>query len=348
VFAGDTPAPQVAKPQAAVPVRLPEPTRAKAEPKPLPQGPNKLLFYRSGTLTLIDPDGKNDKAVSKDRDKLHPHSSLLSPDGKTLATLVLDPPPPDDGTPGAKRRTATLHVRGLDEKEPGTSLGVKGQVFAWAPDGAEIAVSDFEDGPPTGEKPPPVTSVVVNVKTKEATKLKLPDNHVVTDWSRDGRYFLTTSMARTKDGPAMRQFLMKRDGTEHATLNDDKTLSAFGRLSPDGKRVLCMRLRPKGMRGKELQVSREMVVIDAATKKVAKLDEVPLNADVQGYCWSPDGKRIAYTWRQVHEGKPEDLIEKETESHLVVCDPDGKNQKTLASEKGKGQWSVTIGQVDWR
>ena len=29
--------------------------------KPMPQGPNKILFYRAGHLVLIDPDGKNDK-----------------------------------------------------------------------------------------------------------------------------------------------------------------------------------------------------------------------------------------------------------------------------------------------
>ena len=96
------------------------------------------------------------------------------------------------------------------------------------------------------------------------------------------------------------------------------------------------------------ETASEIIVIDVATRKVAKVDEVPLNANVQGYCWSPDGKKIAYSWRQLHEGKPEDVIDKETESFLVVCNPDGKNQKTIASEKGKGQWSITIGQVDWR
>ncbi len=327
----------------------PLPFLVKAEPKPLPQGPNKLLFYRAGHLTLIDPDGKNDKVISKDRDTIHPHGSLLSPDGKMIASLVPNPLPPDDGTSSAKKRTATLHVRGLDEKEPGTSLGVEGQIFAWSPEGTEIAVSDFEDGPPTADKgPPPVTSVVVNVRTKEKAKLKLPDSHVVTDWSRDGKYFLTTAMALTKDGPALRQYLMNRDGTEHAALNDAKTMSAFGRLSPDGKRVLCLRIQPPDKEKKALFGNRELIVIDVATKAATKVDEVPMNADVQGFCWSPDGKRIAYTWRQVHEGKPEDVIEKETESFLVVCDADGKNQKTIATEKGKGQWSITIGQVDWR
>jgi hypothetical protein len=32
----------------------------------------------------------------------------------------------------------------------------------------------------------------------------------------------------------------------------------------------------------------------------------------------------------------------------VVCDPDGKNAKTLASEKGAGPWLRTMGSIDWR
>ncbi len=81
-----------------------EPVPAKAEPKPLPQGPNKLLVFRAGTLVLIDPDGKNEKKVSEDRELYHTSGGRLSPDGKMLAIPVLDPLPPDDGIPGAKLR----------------------------------------------------------------------------------------------------------------------------------------------------------------------------------------------------------------------------------------------------
>jgi hypothetical protein len=42
------------------------------------------------------------------------------------------------------------------------------------------------------------------------------------------------------------------------------------------------------------------------------------------------------------------VIDRETESHLIVCNPDGKNAKTVLSVKGKGQWNVTLGGVDWR
>lgn len=96
-------------------------------------------------------------------------------------------------------------------------------------------------------------------------------------------------------------------------------------------------------------MKRELFVQDLATGKRAPVQDLPLNGDLQAYCWSPDGKKIAYSWREVHqEGKPEELVDKETESFLVVCDPDGKNAKTIVTEKGRGQWLITIGTIDWR
>src|SRR5205085_740972 len=111
----------------------------------------------------------------------------LSPDGKQLAVLIQLREDIADGRPPRRK----LHVRGLDEKEPGTDLGVECQTFAWSPDGSEIACCDFVDGPPDKAKPLVVSHFIVNVKTKEKTKLKLPENHILTDWSRDGKFFLT-------------------------------------------------------------------------------------------------------------------------------------------------------------
>jgi Tol biopolymer transport system component len=191
-----------------------------------------------------------------------------------------------------------------------------------------------------------VTHFVVDVKTKEKKALKLPGDHILTDWSRDGKFFLTTRLVVDKDKGRAGLYLMNRDGTEHKALTDDKQFSAMGRLSPDGKRVLYTLITaPKDGKG---QPKRELAVLDIATEKSAVLGETPLNGEIESYCWSPDGKRIAYTWRQTHEGKPADLVDKETASFLVVCDADGKTAKTIATEKGRGALTLTIGQVDWR
>ena len=42
------------------------------------------------------------------------------------------------------------------------------------------------------------------VKTKEKKPLKLPEGHILDDWSRDGKYFLTTRFGVDKDKPQAR------------------------------------------------------------------------------------------------------------------------------------------------
>ncbi|MCI0705712.1 MAG: sigma-70 family RNA polymerase sigma factor [Planctomycetia bacterium] len=320
-----------------------QPTAKFADPKPQ-KGSNKLLFWRNGDLVLIDPDGKNEKKISKGGIRYHSSGALLSPDGKQLAVLIpaqILPPLKVGEEPRKPERK--LHVRGLDEKKPGTDLGVQCQMYYWSPDGTEIACSEFEDG---RDKPPDAKHFLVNVKTKKQTDLKLPADHIITDWSRDGKFFVTTRVVPDKEKPQARIFLMNRDGTEHKALTDEKQIALLGRLSPDGKQVLfhILTLPPKEKPG---QPRRELATVDVATGKLTKVEDVPLNAEIQASCWSPDSKKIAYTWRQVHEGKPEDVIDKATESHLVICDPDGKNQKTLVTEKGRGQWVITLASVDW-
>src|SRR5262249_51635449 len=142
----DTPVSALPRAVAAAPGQAPKPPQAK--PAAAPAGPNKILFDRAGRgLALIDPDGKNETKLGEDPEPhYHTHGVLLSPDGKTIAALVLDPLPADT-PPGLNYATATLHVRGLAEKEPGTSLGVRCQSLAWSPDGTEIVYSDFMDGP---------------------------------------------------------------------------------------------------------------------------------------------------------------------------------------------------------
>lgn len=334
-----------APPAVALALHAPEPVPAKADPKPLPKGPNKLLITRDNKLTLIDPDGKKETRLENKDGRLHPSGGRISPDGTAIALLVPAPIPPN-GAPGAQQAQVSLHVRKVDEKEPGTDLGVSCQMFTWSPDGTEIACTEFEDGP--GKKVPETTNFVINVKTKTKTVVKLPNSHFITDWSRDGKYFLTTNFTETDEDPSARLYMMNRDGTEYKALTDKKQNAVLGRLSPNGKRILFSTVSFPA-KDKPGLPKRGLMIVDVETGKLTKVEDVPLNAELQqSYCWSPDGKKIAYTWREVHQGKPEDLVNKETESHLIICDPDGKNAKTIATEKGKGQWHITISGVDWR
>jgi RNA polymerase sigma factor (sigma-70 family) len=323
------------------PKKITTPAPSVATAKPLPKGPNKLLFYRRGDLVLIDPDGKNDKKVADGSAGFFPGFGLLSPDGKSIAYLstleVGDKIPVDRPT----RRK--LYMKALDEKDPGTDLDIECGPFVWSPDGTEIAFTVIVDEPRDKVKYK-ATHGIVNVKTKEKTALKLPDNHEITDWSRDGRYILTTEVNHDATGPLGRLCLMNRDGTEHKAVTTANEGLILGKLSPDGTRVLCVDggLREKPNRFQKLRL------VEMDTGKSAAVDDIPLNAEVLGFCWSPDGKCIAYIWREVHEGKPEDNVGKETESFLVVCDANGKNAKTIATEKANDPFHNTMGELDWR
>lgn len=337
------PAPRIDPP--VVHIDAPAASRAAAE-KPQPKGPNKLLVYRAGHLTLLDPDGKNEQKVSQDRGKFHPGDSHLSPDGKLIAVLHQVNDPREGGESSPRRK---LYVRKLDEKEPGTDLGVECQMFFWSADGTEIAFSEFVDG---REKKLSATHGIVNVRAKEKTALKLPESHIITDWSADGKQFLTTAVDgpdSPQNLPTARLYLVNRDGSELKALTREKGFCAGGRLAPDGSRILFMEMEMKEGKGEPPTLDRrKLKVLNVKTGKAAEVSDTPLNGEIQSFCWSPDGKRIAYAWREVHTGKPDEVAKKETESFLVVCDPDGKNARTIATEKAEGQWTITIGHIDWR
>ena len=141
----------------------------------------------------------------------------------------------------------------------------------------------------------------------------------------------------TRVWPHAGVFLTNRDGTECKALTEKRvpagSYGLMGRLSPDGKRLLFKIVTPPKEKGK--LAKQELAVLDTATGKVTPVADVPINGEVWSYCWSPDGKQIAFAWSEVLEGKPEDLLDKEIESQVVVCEPDGKNAKSIVSEKGR-------------
>jgi len=221
--------------------------------------------------------------------------------------------------------------------------------FAWSPDGSELASSSFVPDP---DQKWHTTHAVFNIKTGEKKPLPFPPSHVLQDWSRDGRYFLMTEFDLSEARPATmrlvptRLVLLNRDGTESMSLQGVNKNVGFARLSPDGRKVLYTTQGPpaKDSPGAWMEA---IAVVDIATKVSAPVADVPLNGRRFRTCWSPDGKRIAYSWMPKFEGKPEDAEGHEFESVLVTCDPDGKNLKTIATGKGPLQ-GITLDLLDWR
>jgi WD40-like Beta Propeller Repeat len=101
-------------------------------------------------------------------------------------------------------------------------------------------------------------------------------------------------------------------------------------------------------------VARDIHSVDIKTGKREALAEFPANGRSFGVAWSPDGKRLAYTWQALDEEllKKDSIggneVQKETEGLLVIADADGKNAKTIVTDKGQFALNMVLGAIEWR
>ncbi|HEX4609777.1 MAG TPA: sigma-70 family RNA polymerase sigma factor, partial [Urbifossiella sp.] len=233
-FATPTPAPPVAPAVPAAYVVAQDPP--KAAPKAAPAGPNRLFVWRKGEIVSLDPAGGNEKPAVTRVPGLHPFMIALSPDGKQVTVVG----PKADPNKDVQMPPVKIFLRTLEKAEKETEvveLSDAGTV-AWSADGSELAVCSFSDGPePSDVKS---TTFVLNLATKARTPVKLPEDHILTDWARDGRFFVTMKIGPNRARPSAGLWLMNRDGSEHKRLTGEDGPAAFGKISPDGKRVLAM------------------------------------------------------------------------------------------------------------
>jgi Tol biopolymer transport system component len=166
----------------------------------------------------------------------------------------------------------------------------------------------------------------------------MPVGHLITDWSSDGKWFLTNVMTTGVDEAEL--YLVKSDGSEAKRIGK----GFHGRLSPDGKTALCLDLTWKGENGDTPDT--HLVLVDVKTRKRRRISQETDGEFVSGYCWSPDGKKIAYTWRRNRENKNQAW-----ETFLMVMDADGQNSTVVLSEKSSrtdDDWYNPFGCPHWR
>jgi dipeptidyl aminopeptidase/acylaminoacyl peptidase len=302
--------------------------------EPAKDGPKEgiILFERHLRLASVKPDGSDEKYYSKnDGESPVLEHGRLSPDGKHVAYGIRKSEIKEGDAP------SQIYVRALTDPHPKEDLGVEGLWWCWGPGGKELAVVSVAMDDKKGLV---ATNWLVDVHTKKKTELKLPANHLVTDFSPDGKWLLTTviDIDADKKTQKVQMHLIKPDGSEDRGLATPGLHAAMGRISPDGKKVLFIGIDPEKKRAAGLYV------MDVDHGKPRRVDEAT-NSEAMGACWSPDGKRIAYIWRQHDEQAKAD---QETESFLIVADADGKNAKTIVTEKAKSPGIITIENPDWR
>jgi RNA polymerase sigma factor (sigma-70 family) len=320
-------------------------------PAAKPAGPGTLLLARENDLVALTPDGKGKEGgeLTPPKDSRSCFHGRLSPDG-TRAAFVVNTGKlrgPNDNLDDPWPFQVVVHKFGAADPTAVVDFATKGWFsLCWAPDGKKILVTN-ETGGGTLE------NVLVDPETGKTEAIELPAKVQVLDWSRDGKTFLVLYHKDKK----FRIGLAAKGDKEVRELTELKVRlggGVAGRFSPDGTKVLFTDADPEDKDAFKWHQSSKPHVLDVATKKREPVAEYPENAQCTGVAWSPDGKRIAYTWRQLHPDllKMDSLnindAQVETEAFLIVADASGKNAKTVASAKAGNAVNQIYGSIDWR
>jgi RNA polymerase sigma factor (sigma-70 family) len=379
----DTPAAKQDKPTTSVP-----PAKG-AIANPLAKE-GRIRILKEGKDLLLTPDGKQISESPSDRKKY----ALFTPEGKRVEIPVpdkaagsvwaelSDPCFSPDGKRVAFIATESMSngggrvtylrnvlVHELGDKGQGFKIEIAAQNLnlAWAPDGKLLAVEAVS----MKDKFERIfTTWLVDIGTKEKTKIDLPEGVQVFAATPDGKSFI----AVTYDAAEKKLHLasITRDGKKVTHLTEIRVSTIQGmpssrpQLAPDGTRILFADIDREEKLEEGMTRFLRLYLYDMKTQKKERLVDVPLNAWVWEFAWSPDSKRVAYVWKRMEpgvsltftldkkgnyvdkDGKPDPKIMTETETHLSVADADGKNSKTILSAKGKAVPTATLMKLDWR
>jgi dipeptidyl aminopeptidase/acylaminoacyl peptidase len=317
--------------------------------------PGKLLLARVGALQVLTPEGKENQEVALPKDtSLFIYSARYSPDGKRVAYVVTDTvgprPPPRVGevVPPWPFKVVVREV-GADRPVKVIDLPAQQLFVIWAPDGKHLFVTR-DVGSPTQSS---LESVRLDPETGRTEPYGLPAGVTLLDLSPDGKTLLVVRRQDRKEHLGLAAVANPKEVRDVLPLHVEVTRRE-GRFSPDGTKVLYTDADPADKRAVRWQMSSKPYLLDLTTKKSRALADFPTNGQALGVAWSPDGKRVAYTWKQVHR----ELLKKETldvkdlatptEAFLMVADADGRNARTVASGRVENAINAILGGIDWR
>jgi dipeptidyl aminopeptidase/acylaminoacyl peptidase len=343
-------------------VRPPPPAVARqqqaARNTPQRGGPGTILVARrdatggvraQAAIVALTPEGKEWSVLTAPKGARLLLQGRLSPDGSQAAYIVRNsekvrPPRRADEAPEPWPFQVVVRKLGADGPPAIVDLPGHQLTLTWTPDGKRLVVTR-ETTPHTFE------TVLLTPGNGKMEPLKLPAGVRVLDCSRDGRTFLVLRRHEKK----LRLGLAAR-GDEAVRVLTDLQGESTARLSPDRTKVLYTDADPADKDAYPVGWSSKPYIFDIATRKVQPVAEFPTNAQAVGVAWAPDGKHIAYTWKQLHadllkklkdNSRRDEDLHVETEAFLIVAEPSGRNARTVASAKAK-DINPAFGSVDWR
>lgn len=298
------------------------PLAASAAPVPKKQGEEVFLIQVASVPKLLSMDGK----ILEEREC----STLarLSPGGTYRVSIEWDREGGQNvNKRGVIRNRAGEEVKRFDLTAVRMGYGCR---FVWSPDGGRLLVDESPDRNQFVRR-------VYDLKSKEFSDVSMADGYC-SGWTADGKRLLATI-------PEHRRLAwLSLDGKGESEFITPKDEWCFGgQLSPDETKMLYLSKVETKYKYAEFQ----LFVFDLKTKKRSRVTTADDGA-VNSYCWSPDGKRVAYTWRQAYE-KPDDVTECDTK--LITSNPDGSDPKTVFTLPYKGKGAAGIGSFelwDWR
>lgn len=322
-----------------------KPKQPISAPVPKGDGPQEVIVaYHAGRPVLLNENGKVVRELFAEGWGGSTGQAMLSKDGRQMAMLT---DTKRDATGWMFRK---LYLRDIDGKGNGDELmpeGLEALTAMWSPDGKSIITSGLVTNKTIvdGKKNPNYVSEAaihhrIDIASKKRTELTLPAGHQIMDVSPDGKSFLTYVSHSHNAKETYKVCLVGMDGKVMDELTDGGAPIVGLRFSPDGKKVVALSYNDVDNRT-AVRLS-EVFILDVAAKE--KMVMLPLNglhddAIVQSVAWSPDSRRIAFSWWTDGRTKREP---KDTLSHVSIATLDDAKIRTIFSVKDK-----RMGSIDW-
>ena len=188
---------------------------------------------------------------------------------------------------------------------------------------------------------------VLDLLTKQTTKLPIPATEQVDDWSRDGEWFVTVSDRHPPSGRGYQLYVMHPDGTHERRITQGDGLNCYPRFRPGTNQIVY------NHQGHGFD-SLWLVDLDGTHRKQLLTSNQEGAGAPDGAYWSPDGKWLAvlrFDWQTTVPGILNPKKEKfrmpgYCDDRIEIIAPDGSSRGVL---KLRGVTKVDwIEHGDWR